>query len=679
MSKRKPIRPNGTLIQPYTPTEQKLPTDKPVVQYIRQSSKKQQRKNRVSRDMQDVDMRNNLLTMGWKPELILPAIDDDTTKSGTKRRDERKGLDRLYQLIESGKIGAVAAYNVSRIYRTLSKAELGRFCDLVKDNGLPVVTARRIYWPTEQDNKALLADFQAAGDYIEDHIKGVVIAAKLYHTENDVSYAGNAVPFGYIVTGMGDDTAERKYYVKYQPHADLIVWLFKRFRELGGNVPLLARELRQTNFRFPAFEDGIAYHVGLHADADGTYPLRTRSAITGILTNRAYLGWYVFDGVIISRQAHDAIVPMEDFLYAWNCFNKTSLDGSEEQEPIKRERRYSQGGMRALLDGIVRSGDLPVYVAKERYMSHTNNGGFGNYELVVPVVPVDAAFAKAMIASLAVLERAHQRGLHEDLYARVQALQQEQERQVSDYAETLARIDREIANEEMAQEESKVAGDREGYRKATRQLVLLRKDKAAIEAKANQATSEASELAECHNLIECAVSQWAVWPIHKRKRLVKLLVESANMTEVSPHFTRLDVALIEPVCKSISIFLYRSHGSRLLWTDDEITTLKNRYPIASKQTLMKALPTHSWQAIQDKAYELGVVRTYQPGDKTERATRALCYADHQVIREYGARLDRPVWTIEDSEAMMSHLWGVVPDEANHGGGHFQGEEAPPGP
>jgi len=220
-------------------------------------------------------------------------------------------------------------FNVSRIYRSLSKAELGAFCDLVKEHGIPVVTARRVYWPTEQDNKTLLADFQAAADYIEDHIKGVVIAAKLWHTQNDVSYAGNKVPFGFIVTGMGDDTADRKYYQKYRPHADLIRWLFRRFRETGGNLPLLAKELRQTDFRFPACEDGIAYHVGLHADADGTYPLRTRSAIIGILTNRAYIGWYVFNGVIISKQAHDAIVPMDDFLYAWERLSKVSLDGKD--------------------------------------------------------------------------------------------------------------------------------------------------------------------------------------------------------------------------------------------------------------------------------------------------------------------------------------------------------------
>ena len=651
------IKTNGTLIQPYKQTEQRLPIDRPIVQYIRQSTKKQQKRNRVSSTMQDVDMKNNLIALGWTPELILPAIDDDTTKSGTKRADERKGLARLYELIESGKIGAVAAYNASRIYRTLSKAELGRFCDAVKENGLPVVTARRVYWPNETDNKALAADFQAAADYIEDHIKGVVIAAKNYHIQNDVSYAGNAIPLGYIVPGMGDDSAERKSYSIYQPHAALIVRLFKWFRELGGNLPLLARELKHTDFRFPAFGAGITPHVGLQSDTDGTYPLRNRDAIIGILTNRAYIGWYVYNGVIVSREAHDAIVPMEDFLYAWERLSRVSLDGTEEQAPVARERRY--GGTTALLDGVVGSAGLPVYVIRKRYTAWVDNGGFSTYDLVVPVETVDMAFSKAMIASLVALEKAHKRGLQEDLYARVQALQQEQERRATDYAETSARIDKEIANAEMAQRISREEGDEQDYRDATRQLVLLRKDKAAVEAKANQASNEANELAECYGLIECAVSQWESMPVAGRKRLVRLLVGEANMVEVSPHFIRLDVTLIAPLRQAVIVFIYRPHGSRLLWTGDEIKTLRKLYPSASKQAVMEALPVHSWDALKAKAIELGLSRVWQVGDETSKATRMLCHADYQVMNEYGIDgLDRPVWTLrEGGKDAMAHVRG----------------------
>src|SRR5258708_9018006 len=116
MTRQHVIRPGATLIQPYTIPEQRLPIDKPVVQYIRQSSRKQRKHNKASSDMQDVNMRNNLLAMKWTPELILPAIVTDTGMSGTKRADEREGLTQLYWLIDTGGVGTVAAHNVSRIY-----------------------------------------------------------------------------------------------------------------------------------------------------------------------------------------------------------------------------------------------------------------------------------------------------------------------------------------------------------------------------------------------------------------------------------------------------------------------------------------------------------------------------------------------------------------------------------
>jgi hypothetical protein len=275
-----------------------LPIDRPVVQYIRQSTRKQIKRNRFSGDMQDADMRNILLAVhGYKPELILPAISKDTGKSGTKRRDEREGLDELYRLIETDSVGAAAAFSVSRIYRSLSLAETGRFCDLLLEHRIPFITKRRIYWPTRDDIKALQDDFQAAADQITDHILGVMVAARDYHVQQDLSWGGNAVPVGFQVveTVLVDENGEeliRKHYVEYEPHARLIRWLFRRFRELGGNLVLLHKELEHINFRFPPLEPGIYAPLSLHTDTDGYYPLRNRETLINLLRSKTYIGWY---------------------------------------------------------------------------------------------------------------------------------------------------------------------------------------------------------------------------------------------------------------------------------------------------------------------------------------------------------------------------------------------------
>ena len=635
--KRRIVIPDATLVQEFVYTQQQLPTHKPIVQYIRQSTTKQLKRNKQSYELQDSDLRRKLTRgYGWPDnnEFII-KVDSDQGKSGTKRRDERSGLDYLYTLLEQDLAGAVAAFDVSRLYRVLSRAEYGAFCDMVLERKIPVVTFNRIYWPTQVDNDQLNDDFRAAAMFIEDIIKGKLLAAKYRHIQYDVSYAGNAVPFGYVVLDMGNETADRKFYTIYKPHASLIRWLFKRFRELGGNLPLLGRELAQTNFAFPPFDAGIPVHVALTASADGSYPLRTRAALISILTNKAYIGYYEYAGVLVSREAHEPIVSMDDFIYAYERLSGTTLDG-EVQERKPRERRYS--ATTALLDGVVRSGDLPVYVIRGKYEAKDDANGFTRTELAIPVDMLDKPFSQALITLLATLEL---KKADSELNKQVKQLQQEQTKRASEYSKGLARIEREIANAEMAKRVSQEEGDEQGYRDATKQLVQLRKDRLALEAKAEEASSEAGLLSECYNLIECAVNDWKGMSTEKRKRLVKLAVSSANVSAISQHFLQLDIALSAPIDRTFTVYLYRARGSRVLWIEQEDSVLTQLLPTASKQEVMQALPTHSWLSIVQRGRnKLGVSRKANNND-------TLTYADMLVMQETGARVDKPVWVFDE--------------------------------
>jgi hypothetical protein len=102
------------------------------------------------------------------------------------------------------------------------------------------------------------------------------------------------------------------------------------------------------------------HHVGLREASDGSYPLRTRESIIGILTNTSYIGWYQYHGVVVSKEAHPAIVSLDDFMFSYERLSGTSLDGTETQERKPRERRY--GANSAFLAGIVHSDDMPVYI-----------------------------------------------------------------------------------------------------------------------------------------------------------------------------------------------------------------------------------------------------------------------------------------------------------------------------
>jgi Resolvase, N terminal domain len=633
--KRRIITPNATLVQDFVYSQQALPTHKPIVQYIRQSTTKQLRRNKQSYELQDTDLRRNLLAMGWldNDESII-KIDSDQGKSGTKRRDERGGLDYLYELLENDRAGAVAAFDVSRLYRVLSRAEYGAFCDLVLERKIPVVTASRIYWPTRTDNDQLSDDFKAAAAFIEDIIKGKLIAAKNRHIQYDASYGGHSIPFGYVVTGMSIDETERKFYVVYEPHATLIRWLYRRFKELDGSIPALGRELERLDFHFPPFTPDVTARVSIKADESGGYPLRNRQAIIGALTNRAYIGYYEYGGVLVSKEAHEPIVSMDDFMFAYERLSGVSLDGTETQERKQRERRYSGNG--ALLDGVVGSGEHAVYIIEGKYHARSEHNGFPKSELVVKVEKVDGAFARAMVHTLAGIQA--EQDIHTAIYEQVTALQAEQAKHATDYAKAIARIDGEIAKSEMAQRVSKELGDEQGYRDNTKQLVQLRKDRQEIEQIRDRASQEVEDLEDCHNLIELALRDWKGLGIDRQKRLIRMLKVRANLVELSPHFVRLDVQIRMPVARYLTMYLHRSNGSRQFWNEQEDETLRAMFVSASKEEVMQALPSHSWVSICYRGYEkLGIRRT-----ATKRDT--LTYGDTLVMQDYGARVDVPVWT-----------------------------------
>src|SRR5260370_42472108 len=137
-----------------------------------------------------------------------------------------------------------------------------------------------------------------------------------------------------------------------------------------------------------------------------------------------------------SRGAHDAIILMDGFLFAYARLSSLSLEGLEqEREP--RERRY--GGATALLDGIVASGDIPVYVLNKQYVAQPRNNGWPTQELVVDPGNIDDALAPALVALLARIEQERRGTLRESLRTQVEYIGKSNHHGADVYDATLAR------------------------------------------------------------------------------------------------------------------------------------------------------------------------------------------------------------------------------------------------
>ena len=147
-------------------------------------------------------------------------------------------------------------------------------------------------------------------------------------------------------------------------------------------------------------------------------------------------------------------------------------------------------------------------------------------------------------------------------------------------------------------------------------------------------------MAECHDLLDCAVQKWETMTAGKRKRLVKLLMPAADMTAPGSHFVRLQCFFASPINAVMELYIYRRHGSRHVWTDDELDTLRTLFPVATKGEIMRALPDCSWVAINQKAQKMSLHR-----DAPYVLEPALTYSDKQFMIATGARVEEAVWKL----------------------------------
>ena len=158
------INPDKSLMPDFNVLQPQLPIDKPIAQYVRQSSMGQVKKNIQSQIQQDAMFRKRLVKYGWKdtPESII-LIDKDLGISGQKKQDKREGLQELFTLIETGKIGAIAAFDASRLWRDRTHEFYNHFIQFLKEHDIPVIMFNAVYFlQRPSDEEALREEFRQA-------------------------------------------------------------------------------------------------------------------------------------------------------------------------------------------------------------------------------------------------------------------------------------------------------------------------------------------------------------------------------------------------------------------------------------------------------------------------------------------------------------------------------------
>src|SRR5260370_5213894 len=346
-----------------------IPTNRMALLYSRYSSAKQVRDS-ISKGVQQADgLIQRALDIGWKREHTLLFVENSMTKdgriksvSGTIPIEDRAGIRTVVEHVNTDKAGAILCDDISRLTRDADLVDAATLARACKEHDCAIVTNERTFnFKIQRDYDDYIAEAQAAAAFLELHIKGKMLRNRTRKAEQG-KVAGGVAPVGLMLdkNTIEDSTAKHGFNYLPSPHRSGVVWLYQRFAELEASRNAVLRETnamaRSGKPLFPVHPDidpksmflQKVYHDGVLVGwTDGT-----REGLTGILTNPHYIGHLVFNGKIVKRDAHEAVVDRDLWQYAFDHLGRIDL----EHRPIDRPKKavtysYPESEQTALLAG----------------------------------------------------------------------------------------------------------------------------------------------------------------------------------------------------------------------------------------------------------------------------------------------------------------------------------------
>ena len=203
--------------------------DRKAILYVRQSSAHQVLHNRESSALQYA-MRDRLTTLGWSE---IEVIDDDLGRSAAGGV-QRAGFERMVAQVCLGKVGAVAAREVSRFAR--NSRDWQQLIEMCRVVDTVLVDQETVYAPRHGNDRLLLGLKGSLNEYELDLLRQRSLAARYEKARRGELVVG--APVGFVKAG---DRYEKDPDRRVQEAISLV---FDKVLELGaaGEVKLLLKD-----------------------------------------------------------------------------------------------------------------------------------------------------------------------------------------------------------------------------------------------------------------------------------------------------------------------------------------------------------------------------------------------------------------------------------------------------
>jgi len=622
-----------------------FPVDKDGIIYVRQSSLAQIQKNIHSYEMQTDKFVEHIRNIGCTGNITIIA--DDEGLSGTLDMHERPGMSRVMQLIKEEVIGWVAAVHVNRFFRDHWMINPDVFVKECYTHNVIVATLRMTFNfrdPNSYSQRIFRIEAEEAARHLE-WMKLILGGGKRAASDKGY-YDGRPLPWGYIVDRTDP---ERKRYIIYRPHAEIVFWLFRRFFELDGNFPALKREVEQMPFLFPPFEPGIDIKGFRRPKRKVQVPeygyMPSEDGLKGILINPVYIGWWIpLDGGLIENN-HEPIVDEGLFTFAHMRLSAFDLEG-KRQKPARVTRN---GVAEAILKKVTNAPNgRPIYAMNEkhnvlyRYSELTLLGK--EYVFALPAPMIDSVFLDKFFEQLLGWKGC------EDWEDKIENLRTNKEGR----KQTIRNL---IADATEKWNESMGIMKNPRIPKTEKMLIDLSNECKGLEKKiakleqdliSPEADHEEEEIMQykIYTLLPDIIEKWTLLPFEQKLRIIGALVDRVVLNRPTPGWAVMEIKWKRNDWEGDMVY-QRIESNGGTWTQEEMSLLYELWPSAQALEIVQALPTRTWGTLRVRAHLLNIRRPKGNLSKSAGYHTYLdvCFNDVLFAQEIGLIINdkNPQW------------------------------------
>jgi hypothetical protein len=575
----------------YTLGQVKLDTTKLLLIYARQSTSKQFVRNIYSAIDQRDGHINRAYDMGWKlPEQYILYVENQLAKkthvSGALRIDQRPGLQAIAEVIDptgiiarylneyftpgtkvtlnesevkeaaraACKASAILVSGVDRLTRDPDAITPIIFANMCRLAGVLIITDDYIFDfnnPKSDDMGIFMNEAIAAKEYSRKQIKGKMLKRRTLKAETG-HVANGTAPIGLMLD-------EERNNLVPSVRAERVDWLYGRYRTLAANRAELFHEIINMAKRgeplflpHPSIDE-----KSMHCDRmerDGKligWTIKSWCGLNHILSNPMYAGHLVFNHRVVKRNAHPAIVNLDNWEYAFWKESKYDLDGNLIERP-KRTVRFTQKDSEpstALLAGTRHDGrpvidgvnGTHVYVrpANKTYSLFDYKGySVYGFEGSIRYEKLDPIIAERNLYWLQVSRDKP----GQTPYKATSAIEKAAQPLVANTLQSdLALTTKDLARVRRALETSADVMDDTTLRQHYEKEASLLKRQAELE----RAIADRERIAREQELgkrdIEQCVDKWPRWDLEKRREFIKLATDAITLEKLEKGILRLTI------------------------------------------------------------------------------------------------------------------------------------------